>query len=180
MKETIPVVNPEGPLIPLPDAGVPEPVLILTPTGRDASLAAAYLHEARIRTHICRDVEELCAAFDGAAAGLVAEEALPEAALDRLLPTLQRQPLWSDVPLILLTTSPPTTEALWQRVQALGSAVGQVTLLERPLHWVTLLSTVRAALRSRRRQHDVRQLHEELQRRIAEQTALLGQLHASE
>jgi two-component system NtrC family sensor kinase len=58
--------------------------------------------------------------------------------------------------------------------------VGQVTLLERPLHPGTLLSTVQVALRSRRRQHEIRQLHEELQRRIAEQTAMLGQLHASE
>jgi signal transduction histidine kinase/CheY-like chemotaxis protein len=100
--------------------------------------------------------------------------------MDRLVLALQRQPVWSDVPLILLTTSATTTEALWQRLQGRGAAVGHVTLLERPLHRLTLLSTVQAALRSRRRQHEIRQLHEELQRRIAEQTALLGQLHASE
>ena len=34
---------------------------------------------------------------------------------------------------MLLTTSTTTTEALWQRLQGRG-AVGQVTLLERPLH----------------------------------------------
>jgi two-component system NtrC family sensor kinase len=97
-----------------------------------------------------------------------------------LIQALQRQPVWSDVPLMLLTTSATTTEALWQRLQGRGAAVGQVTLLERPLHPGTLLSTVQVALRSRRRQHDIRRLQEELQRRIAEQTAMLGQLHASE
>ncbi|RPJ52723.1 MAG: hybrid sensor histidine kinase/response regulator, partial [Acidobacteria bacterium] len=163
-----------------PDAGVTEPVLILTPTGRDAALAVACLHVAGIRTHVCHGVEEFCAALAGAAAGLIAEEALPPQALDRLVPALQRQPVWSDVPLMLLTTSATTTEALWQHLQGRGAAVGQVTLLERPLHRLTLLSTVQVALRSRRRQHDIRQLHEELQRRIAEQTAMLGQLHASE
>jgi signal transduction histidine kinase/CheY-like chemotaxis protein len=180
MKETGPVVNREASPGPSPDAGVAEPVLILTPTGRDAPLAAACLRAAGIQTRVCHGVEELCAALDGAAAGLIAEEALPAPALDRLVLALQRQPVWSDVPLILLTTSATPTAVLWQRLQELGAAVGHVTLLERPLHQLTLLSTVQVALRSRRRQHDIRQLHEELQRRIAEQTAMLGQLHASE
>jgi signal transduction histidine kinase len=163
-----------------PDAGVAEPVLILTPTGRDAALAAACLDAMGIQTRVCHGVEEFCAALDGAAAGLIAEEALPPQALDRLIPALQRQPVWSDVPLMLLTTSATPTEALWQRLQGWGAAVGHVTLLERPLHQLTLLSAVQVALRSRRRQHEIRQLHEELQQRLAEQTAMLGQLHASE
>ena len=163
-----------------PDAGVAEPVLILMPTGRDAALAVACLDAAGIRTRVCQGMEAFCAALDGAAAGLIADEALPPQALDRLVLALQRQPVWSDVPLILLTTGATTTEALWQHLQGRGAAVGHITLLERPLHRLTLLSTVQVALRSRRRQHDIRQLHEELQRRIAEQTAMLGQLHASE
>jgi signal transduction histidine kinase/CheY-like chemotaxis protein len=174
------VVNREASPGQPPDAGVAEPVLILTPTGRDAALAAACLDAAGIRTRVCHGVEEFCAALDGAAAGLIADEALPAPALDRLVLALQRQPVWSDVPLILLTTGATTTEALWQHLQGRGGAVGHVTLLQRPLHRLTLLSTVQVALRSRRRQHEIRQLHEELQRRIAEQTAMLGQLHASE
>jgi signal transduction histidine kinase/CheY-like chemotaxis protein len=174
------VVNREASPGPSPDAGVAEPVLILTPTGRDAALAAACLDAAGIRTRVCHGVEEFCAALDGAAAGLIADEALTPQALDRLVLALQRQPVWSDVPLMLLTTSATTTEALWQHLQGRGAAVGHVTLLERPLHRLTLLSTVQVALRSRRRQHDIRQLHEELQRRLAEQTAMLAQLHASE
>ena len=99
-------------------------MLILTPTGRDASLAVACLDAAGIRTQVCHGVEAFCAMLDGAAAGLIAEEALPPQALDRLIPALQRQPVWSDVPLMLLTTSATTTEALWQRLQGWGAAVG--------------------------------------------------------
>jgi signal transduction histidine kinase len=158
-------------------AGVEEPVLILTPTGRDAAVAAACLHTAGIRTHVCHDVAEVCAALDTAAAALLADEALPALALEVLRPALRRQPVWSDVPLILLTSSARATETLWQHVQALG-AVGNVTVLERPLTQVTLLSTIHVALRSRRRQHELRQLYAMQQRHIAEQAALLAQLQA--
>ena len=162
---------------PPPATGVEEPVLILTPTGRDAAVAAAWLHAAGIRTHVCHDVEEVCAAMDTAAAALLADEALPALALDVLRPALQRQPVWSDFPLILLTSSARATATLWQRVQALG-AVGHVTVLERPLTPVTLLSTVQVALRSRRRQHELRQLYALQQQHIAAQAATLAQLHA--
>ena len=131
---------------------------------------AAWLHAAGIRTHRCHDVAEVCAAMDTAAAALLADEALPALALDVLRPALQRQPVWSDFPLILLTSSARATAALWQRVQALG-AVGNVTVLERPLTPVTLLSTVQVALRSRRRQHELRQLHAAQHRHIAAQAA---------
>jgi CheY-like chemotaxis protein len=161
------------------ELGKPEPVLILLPTECDASVAVACLHEMGIRTYICHTIEIFCTWLDVAAAGLIAEEALSAQALDLLLPTLQRQPLWSDVPLILLTTGANTTEPMQQFMQALG-AVGNIMLLARPLQRVMLLSTIRAALRTRRRQHEIRQLHDALQRRIAEQATMLEQLHNSE
>ena len=91
---------------------------------------------------------EVCAAMDAAAAGLLADEALSAPALDVLRAALQRQPVWSDFPVILLTSSPRTTEARWQRVQGMG-AVGNVTVLERPLTRVTLLSTIQVATAAR-------------------------------
>ena len=97
---------------PPPDAGLGEPVLLLTPTGRDAAVVEACLHAAGIRTHRCHDVAEFCAAMDTAAAGLLADEALPALALDVLRPALRRQPVWSDFPLLLLTSNARATEAL--------------------------------------------------------------------
>ena len=156
---------------------VAEPVLILAPTGRDAAVVGAYLHAAGIRTHRCQDIEEFCAAMDMAAAGLLADEALPALALEVLRPALQRQPIWSDFPVILLTSSAEATAILGQRVQALG-AVGNITVLERPLIPVTLLSTIQVALRSRCRQHELRQLYALQQQHIAAQAAMLAQLQA--
>ena len=167
----------DAPRPPQRDATEEESVLILTPTGRDAAVAMAWLHAAGIRTHPCRDVAELCARMDTAAAALLADEALPAQALDVLRPALQRQPVWSDFPVLLLTSSPRATEAMWQRVQALG-AVGNITVLERPLTPVTLLSTLQVALRSRRRQHELRALDAAQQRHIAAQAVLLAQLRA--
>jgi two-component system NtrC family sensor kinase len=163
----------------LPEASVAEPVLILTPTGRDASVVVACLHEAGIRTHVCHGMADFCTLLDGAAAGLIAEEALPAQTFDLLIPALQRQPVWSDVPLIIMTTYATTTEAMWQFVQRL-EAVGNITLLERPLNRPTLLSNLRVALRARRRQHEIRQLQEELAHQITEQTAVLENLYKSE
>jgi signal transduction histidine kinase len=114
-----------------------------------------------------------------AAAGLIAEEALPVQALDLLISALQRQPAWSDVPLMILTTQATIPQAMRQFVQELG-VIGHVILLERPLYPFTLQSTVRAALQTRRRQHEVRQLHHELERQLAEQRAVLEKLHKSE
>jgi signal transduction histidine kinase/ActR/RegA family two-component response regulator len=177
MKETGPVDSREACRSPQGEEGRVEPVLILAPTGRDAAVAVACLHAAGIRTHICHDVAEVCAFMDAAAAGLLADEALPVPALDMLRAALQQQPLWSDFPMILLTSSPRATEAMWQRVQGLG-AVGNVTVLERPLTQVTLLSTMQVALRSRRRQHEIRQLHAAQHQHLAAQAATLTQLHA--
>ena len=77
---------------------------------------------------------------------------------------------------MLLTTRATPIEAMWQFVHVLG-AVGNITLLERPLHQVTLLSTLQVALRARSRQHEIRQLHAELEQRVAERTAALQQAH---
>ena len=52
-------------------------------------------------------------------------------------------------------------------------------LLECSLNRVTLLSILRVALRSRRCQHNIRQLHDEPERRLTEQTAMLEKLDKS-
>src|SRR5580698_5619225 len=130
-----------------PDIG--ERVLILAPAGRDAQLAAAMLRDAEIASTICDDMETFCAEqARGAAAGLLTQEALAGEAHTRLAAALGAQPLWSDFPLVVLA-SRPTTEDGGVRLGQIVGALGNVTLLDRPLHPEALLSTVRAALRAR-------------------------------
>jgi signal transduction histidine kinase/CheY-like chemotaxis protein len=162
-------------------------ILILTPTGRDATLTAALLSQELAREpeddaaaaqgdtecYCCRDGEELCREVElGAGAALIAEEALVPETVDRLLETLERQAPWSDLPLLVFTRGGTRDEALGNLI-----ALGNVTLLERPVRLTTLVSAVRAALRARGRQYEVRDLlrrSEEADRRKDEFLAMLG------
>ncbi|HYJ06047.1 MAG TPA: PAS domain-containing protein, partial [Chthoniobacterales bacterium] len=138
------------------------PVLILTPTGRDATLAAEALTEAGIACEICRDLAQLSARIgEEVAAVLLAEEALSAAELPQLLERLRAQPTWSDLPFLILTSAGQREDTASVEILKLFGPSGNVTLLERPLRSVVLVSMVQVALRARRRQHEVRNLIEE-------------------
>jgi signal transduction histidine kinase len=81
---------------------------------------------------------------------------------------LSLQPRWSDFPIIVLTGSGLSTATTELAVRS-RAPLGNVTLLERPLRPVTLISTVRSALLARRRQYEVR---DHLQKRQAAEEAL--------
>jgi len=140
----------------------PAPVLILTPTGRDATLAAEALGEAGVASEICADLAQLSARIgENAAAVLLAEEALSAAELPQFLERLRVQPAWSDLPLLILTSAGQREDAASIEILKLFGPSGNVTLLERPLRGVVLVSTVQVALRARGRQYEVRNLIEE-------------------
>lgn len=158
-----------------------ETVLILTPLGRDAEIAAALLQESGIGACICQDVRELCAGLDsGAGFALVTDEALSTSNLTALSAWVHAQAAWSDFPFVLLTERGgglernPTASRLTQ-------TLGNVIFLERPFHPTSLISVARTALRARRRQYEARQRIEEirqaeimLERRVDERTAELA------
>jgi DNA-binding transcriptional LysR family regulator len=78
-------------------------VLILTPHGRDAAVAADLLNRHGIPALICEHLNALSSAVEqGAGAALVAEEALASADLDLLAARLEQQPPWSDFPFVVL------------------------------------------------------------------------------
>ena len=131
-------------------------ILIFAPTGRDPELLAEMLARLQLSARALASIADLCSEL-GSGAGMVilAEEALTSESVQRLLETIEAQPSWSDIPVLLLTTaaaiartSQPVLEALRQHTN--------VTLLERPVHPLTLISAVQSALRARRRQYDVR------------------------
>ncbi len=133
-----------------------ERVLVLTPMGRDAAIAVALLTEAGLVARPAADPTELIRMLDeGAAAVLVAEEAIAVTGHEPLAAWLERQPAWSDLPIILLTHHGGGPERN-PGAARLAGLLGNVTFLERPFHPTTLVSVASTALRGRRRQYETR------------------------
>src|SRR6202012_1787718 len=92
---------------------------------------------------------------------------------DILRELLSRQPAWSDIPIIVVAARAGVERALNHIV---GDFNG-VSVLHRPLSLDTLISTVDAALRARRRQYQVRDMlrqRDESDRRREEFLAMLA------
>jgi PAS domain S-box-containing protein len=140
-----------------------ERVLIIAPFGQDAAAMESLLQGEGIQTVICPTPAD-CSAHqaDGAGALLLTEEALELPNFPSLLETLRAQPPWSELPLLVLTSGGESRLA--RLLSLVAEAAGSVTLLERPMSAATLLRSVQVALRSRRRQYQVRDLIEEQHR----------------
>src|SRR6266480_3360570 len=157
-----------------------ERVIIVAPVGQDAETMAALLDARGFETQICHKLDEYSRQItDSAGALLLTEEALESAQGSLLLDVLKAQPPWSELPLIILTSG---GESRRERLLNLAAtAAGTVTLLERPISALTLLRSTQVALRSRRRQYQVRDLvtqlanlNETLEHRVRERTAELS------
>lgn len=142
-------------------------ILIYAPAGQDASLAGRVLGSSAIDSHACRSAAELAKQLAlGAGGVLTVEEALHAGAYQVLDDYARQQPDWSDLPIILLTRAGLDSLPLRQAIATLGN----LTLLERPVHMLTLITSAHAMLRARQRQYLVR----ETQRRKDEFLASLG------
>src|ERR1700676_202535 len=140
-----------------------ERVLIVAPLGQDSATMAAMLGAEGITISVCSDPAEcLCQLQTGAGALLLTEEALELPGATELLDSLNTQPAWSELPLIILTRGGQSRLA--NLLDHTTSVAGSLILLERPMKISTLLRSVQVALRSRRRQHQVRDLMAEQQR----------------
>jgi len=178
-----------------PSSVAEQRVLILAPRGRDADVIGEVLAQDGIAGVAQPQLEALLGAMEaGAAAAIIAEEALDSAGIGRLAAVLQAQAPWSDFPLVLLVSRPVGMAGAGLRARL--AELGNVILLERPLNVQTLRSATSAALRGRRRQYSARdmlgereraaevlrvsqeqlvQLNETLEARIDERTRALAQ-----
>ena len=172
-----------------------ERALILAPHGRDGELTGQLLQGGGFASIVCSDLPHLCAELQrGAGLAILAEEAMKARDLRPLTSLLSLQPAWSDLPFVILTMRGGGLERN-PAAQRIADLLGNVTFLERPFHPMTLLSVVRAALRSRRRQYDARShllalngeraaladLTEKLEQRVEERTAaFLAEVDARE
>ncbi len=152
-------------------------VLVHAPRGRDAAVVKGVL-EPQHEAHVCDEAPELLQLMEaGAAAAIVTEEALTDAALvASLVQWLGRQPPWSDFPFIVLATrhAGPRSAVAVKSLHSLGNVI----LLERPLNAETLASAADAAVRARGRQYATRQHLQEISRTRTEVEDLNGRLEA--
>src|SRR6266550_1381560 len=154
-----------------------ERVIVIAPVGQDAAAMAASLNAQGFETQIYDGLDEYSQeTIDSAGALLLTEEALESAQGSLLLGVLKAQPPWSELPLIILTSGGESRRAGLLNLAA--AAAGTVTLLERPIGTLTLIRSVQVALRSRRRQYQVRDLvsqlanlNQTLEQRVAQRTA---------
>jgi PAS domain S-box-containing protein len=144
-----------------PSADIQARVLILAPTGRDAAAAAEQLAAAGLHVEVCNDLPGMIEKLsEGAGVAVIAEEAF-RTRLMELADWVARQPPWSDFPFVVLTSRHiyPKEDAL--RARLLGT-LGNVSLMERPLSSVSLISSVKAGLRARQRQIETQAMLENL------------------
>ncbi len=155
--------------------GVDSDVLVLAPIGRDATTVVDVLRKAEIAAEACATIGALLAGLEaGARAAFIAEEGLFADDANKLFEWVRDQPTWSDFPFVLLTSrhdQPQVTRWREQKMRQLGN----VSLLERPVQPITLVSLVQAALRARSRQHEVRELLEEQRQAATRLESLIDQ-----
>jgi len=144
-------------------------VLVLAPFGKDAALIERVLLQSAIPTRVVTSVQDLGVAIsEEAGAAIIPEEVLQNGTIGALAQKLSAQPPWSDFPILVLTGGGMSTASTESAVRS-RAPLGNVTLLERPLRPVTLISAVRSALIARRRQYEVR---DHLRQRAAAEDAL--------
>ncbi|MGH7694495.1 MAG: ATP-binding protein [Gemmatimonadaceae bacterium] len=158
-----------------------ERVLVLAPTSADAGLSRLILTEAGVEATVFKSLTALAGEIDETVAAiLLTDEVFVATDVPTLLDALRRQPPWSDLPVILLSSAGADSVAAAWAIELLGN----ITVLERPVRLTTLVSAVRTAIRARRRQYELRDQFVDLERAQAtlrnqsERQRLLGEAAA--
>lgn len=145
--------------------------LILAPFGRDAAVAAAILADREFSSIVCSCISDCLDQFESAFCFVVTEEALLNEDRARLAQWVDGQPTWSDYPVVLLTTRGSPID---ERLSFLSN---NAVALERPFGPQALVSAVRSAIRSRKRQLEVKAFLDERERADQRQQLLIKELH---
>ena len=133
-----------------------ERILVVAPLGRDAAVMTAFMARSGLEAVAVDNADALATTIaSGVGVIVITEETLFPSVPVALVEALRAQPAWSDVPVIVLTSADRVAEPTAVTLRGFDS-LGNVTLLERPVRMMTLLSTLRSALRARRRQYEVR------------------------
>ena len=128
-------------------------VLLLPATRRDGEVIASLLGRHRLACRVCDSIAEAAEAI-GEEVGVFVftDQGMMNPGMHLIALALARQPTWSDLPVVLLSTVGSESRGLSNLVDRMTN----VTLLDRPASTRTLLSAIQAALRSRRKQYQMR------------------------
>ncbi|MDR5806456.1 response regulator [Caballeronia sp. LZ001] len=169
------------------DEAIGNSIAVCAPSGADALTIVQVLDAVDLRARVLGTLEQfgdyLLNGGSSTCAGLmVAEEALVDDT--SLVEALERQPIWSDLPVTILTVAGhrASSRRRWELFRSLGN----VTLLARPLRREDLQSAARAMARIRARQYQTRTHLIELEaasrfleQRVAERTKELQAVEAT-
>ncbi|HET7889472.1 MAG TPA: response regulator [Bradyrhizobium sp.] len=150
-------------------------VLVFAPIGRDGPASAELFRSSGLEATICESLPALLAEMpSGVGAVFLAEEGIFGQDTAALAEWIERQPPWSDLPFIILTShrEQPAVVA-WRR--GIVDLLRNVSLVERPVQPMTLASAVRSAMRARRRQYELRALLEARERAAQELETLVAE-----
>ena len=150
-------------------------VRVIAPTGRDAELITTVLQQNDVPAQVGSAAALFNDRTDPIGPLLIAEEALSPAFIHQLSALLRKQPAWSDLPILILTGSGRESVQSY-RLQKERLPLGSPVLLERPIRTATLVSSVKAALRARARQYEVRDAVAELRQQRETLQAVLDHL----
>ena len=141
-------------------------VRVIAPTGRDAELITGVLRANGVESEAVRPIDQIFDRGEDDPIGplFIAEEALTPAFVGRLANVVSQQQAWSDLPIILLTSGGKEGPRMDYGKLPLGVPI----LLERPIRTATLVSTAQAAVRSRKRQYEIRDALRERDRALAD------------
>src|SRR5580692_8818221 len=149
----------ERPVMPSEDApdsrasAIETRVVVLPPTGADGLAMGKVFDACRIVFTLCKTSPELCATQRAGAGTLILSEEALLADSTELLACIADQPVWSDLPVNVLSRSGRES----MRLAEVISRLGNVSVVERPIRTSTLIALVRSTLRARDRQYQVRQ-----------------------
>ena len=145
---------------PSSEASVEERILLLIPTEEQSDRLAEILRALYVRVDAFTALPPLNEALRaGAGTLIVDEDAITRPAVRLLSSAMAHREAWSNLPILILTSGDPAAIQRLDDLNLFGPATASnITILERPVHEVTLTTVVQSALRARRRQYEVRDL----------------------
>ncbi len=160
-------------------------VLVHAPVGRDSELIVRLLADLGVAASALSRFDDLLGRVEAGNAGalLMTVEALSNETVLTLSEALNKQPHWSDLPVLILVPGGRGSSAIGF-LESVLSVLPNLTLLERPIRPSSLGSVARNALRTRTRQYEVQRILEEREQDAlamieSEKLAAVGRLASS-